>query len=120
MEYFNYNSTYFYECDFFNNTATSVIYTVSVHDALPIWEQTWKGVLAPLPSGSGNNGSGGGGGNGGLSTGVKARSEEHTSELQSHHDLVCRLLLEQKKKTNRQPVQHQNIKYQYTRTTERS
>src|SRR6266540_6014174 len=29
-----------------------------------------------------------------------ARSEEHTSELQSHHDLVCRLLLEKKKKTN--------------------
>ena len=38
----------------------------------PTWEQTWKGVLAPLPNGSGNNGSGGGGGNGGLSTGVKA------------------------------------------------
>src|SRR5437667_7481090 len=30
--------------------------------------------------------------------GKKARSEEHTSELQSHHDLVCRLLLEKKKK----------------------
>src|SRR5437773_1728323 len=30
----------------------------------------------------------------------KARSEEHTSELQSHHDLVCRLLLEKKKKMN--------------------
>src|SRR5437667_3158402 len=32
--------------------------------------------------------------------GVKNRSEEHTSELQSHHDLVCRLLLEKKKKKN--------------------
>src|SRR5947207_11750376 len=32
--------------------------------------------------------------------GVKERSEEHTSELQSHSDLVCRLLLEKKKKTN--------------------
>jgi len=31
-----------------------------------------------------------------------ARSEEHTSELQSHHDLVCRLLLEKKKKTSNQ------------------
>src|SRR5437773_7307043 len=34
-----------------------------------------------------------------LATVVAARSEEHTSELQSHHDLVCRLLLEKKKKT---------------------
>jgi len=33
---------------------------------------------------------------------VVARSEEHTSELQSHHDLVCRLLLEKKKKNNTQ------------------
>src|SRR5437773_9740544 len=33
-----------------------------------------------------------------LSMRMKKRSEEHTSELQSHHDLVCRLLLEKKKK----------------------
>src|SRR5437667_713062 len=33
---------------------------------------------------------------------VPARSEEHTSELQSHHDLVCRLLLEKKKKTKKE------------------
>src|SRR5437773_9757842 len=33
--------------------------------------------------------------------GVTERSEEHTSELQSHHDLVCRLLLEKKKKNNK-------------------
>src|SRR5438034_4592784 len=38
---------------------------------------------------------------------VAERSEEHTSELQSHSDLVCRLLLEKKKKdTQQQPVQH--------------
>src|SRR5437773_9615769 len=40
------------------------------------------------------------------------RSEEHTSELQSHHDLVCRLLLEKKKKKqSRQPscIQHSNV-----------
>src|SRR5437667_2202893 len=36
----------------------------------------------------------------------EARSEEHTSELQSHHDLVCRLLLEKKKKTKRHPTDH--------------
>ena len=34
------------------------------------------------------------------------RSEEHTSELQSHHDLVCRLLLEKKKKKNTTPTRH--------------
>src|SRR5437773_3100467 len=37
------------------------------------------------------------------------RSEEHTSELQSHHDLVCRLLLEKKKKTNRTEYTTNNI-----------
>src|SRR6266540_6124902 len=39
---------------------------------------------------------------GGSATVVTPRSEEHTSELQSHHDLVCRLLLEKKKKKNKQ------------------
>src|SRR5215468_12479467 len=67
---------------FFNDTATTEIYTLSLHDALPIsracrwsrtatWSRSWC-----------------------------VRSEEHTSELQSHHDLVCRLLLEKKKKKN--------------------
>src|SRR5437667_5428992 len=37
------------------------------------------------------------------------RSEEHTSELQSHHDLVCRLLLEKKKKKNIKIIKLQNI-----------
>src|SRR6266536_6349990 len=72
---------------FFNDTATTEIYTLSLHDALPIrsarrthipssvdggrcFQEWW-----PMPS----------------------RSEEHTSELQSRVDLVCRLLLEKKK-----------------------
>src|SRR6266699_6840420 len=66
---------------FFNDTATTEIYTLSLHDALPI-------------SGSA------------AQTGCAAwcwwrpgrRSEEHTSELQSRPQLVCRLLLEKKKK----------------------
>src|SRR5437667_1361289 len=43
-----------------------------------------------------------------LCASVKARSEEHTSELQSHHDLVCRLLLEKKKqhRSARQATKH--------------
>src|SRR5437773_6561636 len=39
---------------------------------------------------------------------LPARSEEHTSELQSHHDLVCRLLLEKKKKNKHKNTPHKN------------
>src|SRR5260370_30617069 len=76
---------------FFNDTATTEIYTLSLHDALPICGPPW---LSPrrdelvshgrLP--------------GRMQPGRAARSEEHTSELQSHLNLVCRLLLEKKKK----------------------
>src|SRR5256885_12568326 len=74
---------------FFNDTATTEIYTLSLHDALPIWSSglnrtnawvtrcprlSWRGIAA-----------------------VRKRSEEHTSELQSPCNLVCRLLLEKKK-----------------------
>src|SRR5256885_5596366 len=77
---------------FFNDTATTEIYTLSLHDALPIYggkerkgggsEKEAKG-LAPLPPGS-------------VQAGARVRSEEHTSELQSPCNLVCRLLLEKK------------------------
>src|SRR5438552_12351973 len=82
---------------FFNDTATSDIYTLSLHDALPICSSAWamcvcawllKNPLSPpwprLVA---------------VSTTNFARSEEHTSELQSPDHLVCRLLLEKKKKT---------------------
>src|SRR5258708_22608503 len=68
---------------FFNDTATTEIYTLSLHDALPIcrtrWRRTpWRSApAAPCRP---------------------CRSEEHTSELQSPDHLVCRLLLEKKKK----------------------
>src|SRR2546427_374115 len=73
---------------FFNDTATTEIYTLSLHDALPIWRpwpwraarSRWKAACwtcrPPWPA---------------------WRSEEHTSELQSQSNLVCRLLLEKKK-----------------------
>src|SRR3972149_12012904 len=70
---------------FFNDTATTEIYTLSLHDALPIWGllEGAKGVqLAAL----------------GLKNWRQKRSEEHTSELQSQSNLVCRLLLAKKKK----------------------
>src|SRR5207344_3587216 len=68
---------------FFNDTATTEIYTLSLHDALPIYGQLPDRGVAnrrwDRPR-------------------ADPRSEEHTSELQSRPHLVCRLLLEKKKK----------------------
>src|SRR5687767_995279 len=77
-------------CFFFNDTATTEIYTLSLHDALPIlsWNGTESISCCPATA---------------MPTSVPgsctavARSEEHTSELQSLAYLVCRLLLEKKK-----------------------
>src|SRR3712207_9184427 len=94
-----------YSCDtllffffFFNDTATTEIYTLSLHDALPISmvdialissaSQSSAGMLnwkIAVPSFC-------------ASSYTPCRSEEHTSELQSRQYLVCRLLLEKKKK----------------------
>src|SRR2546425_5172888 len=74
---------------FFNDTATTEIYTLSLHDALPICSPRCAGSPAPSsPAGS----------VGGPTRAARVRSEEHTSELQSLAYLVCRLLLEKKKK----------------------
>src|SRR2546430_8483134 len=100
---------------FFNDTATTEIYTLSLHDALPIskfpvdasprvcrWKQTrrfrWPGNSSAAPASRGP-----------WACIIFAtppswraaefRSEEHTSELQSQSNLVCRLLLEKKNKT---------------------
>src|SRR5438874_7240579 len=96
----------------FTATATTEIYTLSLHDALPIFQQC---LLRPLSapynwprmlSGPGRRLSGRRStlplrGYGVLGTSLLSyhhcRSEEHTSELQSRRDLVCRLLLEKKK-----------------------
>src|SRR4051795_13784464 len=69
---------------FFNDTATTEIYTLSLHDALPICPRSpTPDARSAAPRNAGRR---------------IIRSEEHTSELQSHSHLVCRLLLE--KKTN--------------------
>src|SRR5437867_9512817 len=80
---------------FFNATPTTEIYTLSLHDALPIFPRLrlssrdcHHGVQQTLPRKPFAQGRPHGDGN---------RSEEHTSELQSPYDLVCRLLLEKKK-----------------------
>src|SRR2546425_6107822 len=76
---------------FFNDTATTEIYTLSLHDALPISYDA-RAILNPdviIPSPAWRP----------LADLKVGRSEEHTSELQSLAYLVCRLLLEKKKKT---------------------
>src|SRR3712207_8539824 len=91
---------------FFNDTATTEIYTLSLHDALPIFDHPIDppagaaraaGVAADAGAGAGRVAAR-------VAAGVSAeppdqphRSEEHTSELQSRQYLVCRLLLEKKK-----------------------
>src|SRR5438094_7649591 len=72
---------------FFTYTANTEIYTLSLHDALPI---SW-------PSTSGSRRSASRSRSPRSSSRAWPRSEEHTSELQSPYDLVCRLLLEKKK-----------------------
>src|SRR6266700_8367350 len=71
---------------FFNDTATTEIYTLSLHDALPISPRR-KRASSRATSSTACRCSG-------------PRSEEHTSELQSRENLVCRLLLEKKKKNS--------------------
>src|SRR5438876_4719803 len=77
---------------FFNDTATTEIYTLSLHDALPI---SCRQHL-PSPSGSPRRPR--------RRPPQPRRSEEHTSELQSPVHLVCRLLLEKKKTTRPAPA----------------
>src|SRR2546430_12627070 len=77
---------------FFNDTATTEIYTLSLHDALPISPipaSAWSDTACPVADPGSSAG--------GRSRPAAVRSEEHTSELQSQSNLVCRLLLEKKK-----------------------
>src|SRR5260370_37955707 len=85
---------------FFNDTATTEIYTLSLHDALPIL------VAVPMPKAANVITSAPNDADNRLTRiivssylnpAIVSRSEEHTSELQSHLNLVCRLLLEKKK-----------------------
>src|SRR3989442_9955321 len=78
---------------FFNDTATTEIYTLSLHDALPIFKSMRGEELDEAFAGF----SGVYGDRHKLRRTLQKRSEEHTSELQSRPHLVCRLLLEKKK-----------------------
>src|SRR5256885_12306191 len=97
---------------FFNDTATTEIYTLSLHDALPIsagapvylrcradgpGQADLHASVEPMPRI------------------LRRRSEEHTSELQSPCNLVCRLLLE-KKKTQRIVLRHSSTNHLHSNT----
>src|SRR5437588_7909084 len=90
---------FFFFFFFFNDTATTEIYTLSLHDALPIslealrYECVIDQVLGDHDVRH-----------------RRERSEEHTSELQSHSDLVCRLLLEKKKKKQKTQIEQETNK----------
>src|SRR5947207_11097860 len=104
---------------FSHDTAPTEIYTLSLHDALPIWPELDRHLLTVgrglvrqrklrhdvellvdveqlVAEGGEHDAADIGAADAGV------RSEEHTSELQSHSDLVCRLLLEKKKTKNRE------------------
>src|SRR5260370_41765196 len=89
---------------FFNDTATTEIYTLSLHDALPICGDAAGELAGGRPCSDTQPGTARRRGQvchaKGNAPGPRGafRSEEHTSELQSHLNLVCRLLLEKKKK----------------------
>src|SRR2546430_17576525 len=91
--------TLFFLFFFFNDTATTEIYTLSLHDALPISACSAARLPAShcslAPSSLRAESS-----IGASRSKIYRRSEEHTSELQSQSNLVCRLLLEKKKKKN--------------------
>src|SRR2546427_121956 len=80
---------------FFNDTATTEIYTLSLHDALPI-SRCWAFASPGWDSVEPDN----------CHDSPTSRSEEHTSELQSQSNLVCRLLLEKKKKNKNTRLLH--------------
>src|SRR5256885_9850912 len=92
---------------FFNDTATTEIYTLSLHDALPIYRDHGRGQPGQAARAAAAVQGVARGGQHCAGHAAADRSEEHTSELQSPCNLVCRLLLEKKK-----PSAHsQRLKY---------
>src|SRR2546430_9992472 len=95
---------------FFNDTATTEIYTLSLHDALPISFVVSHARKRPILLGSSPKDTTPLAG--GQKTPSATRSEEHTSELQSQSNIVCRLLLE-KKKSDRTSINESNKRSLY-------
>src|SRR5205085_10936147 len=93
---------------FFNDPAPTELYTLSLHDALPILKRSCRRVTEPprgnqscaSPAGAKRNPRG----RMPITVYGASRSEEHTSELQSQSNLVCRLLLEKKKNERQEQI----------------
>src|SRR5471030_3522921 len=94
---------FFFLFFFFNDTATTEIYTLSLHDALPILNAKKWAVTHKIDSK--------------FAADIE-RSEEHTSELQSLRHLVCRLLLEKKKKHINTTIQKKKKKTKTNKHTQ--
>src|SRR6476620_12799282 len=94
---------------FFNDTATTEIYTLSLHDALPISCVASRRGRPPRPACPRTSVA-----STAAASPPSRRSEEHTSELQSRQYLVCRLLLEKKKKPNNKTKPTKNKQKQNT------
>src|SRR5438477_6205229 len=94
---------------FFNDTATPEIYTLSLHDALPIFPGRRAAIAFSKSATPWSRSTP-------FSTLATGRSEEHTSELQSHVNLVCRLLLEKKKYNATVPRRHAGLVHVVLRT----
>src|SRR5436309_12399122 len=96
---------------FFNDSATTEIYTLSLHDALPIFSTAlWADDADRRVEREGRCGLVRRGirvGKASTDDAARTRSAEYTSELQSRENLVCRLLLEKKKKKNQKIYKHQ-------------
>src|SRR6476619_8618121 len=92
---------------FFNDTATTEIYTLSLHDALPTSRPNGIRDAGSLALAVGDIPA---------ARALLARSEEHTSELQSLTKLVCRLLLEKKKKKKNSHINNTKTKQTTNKT----
>src|SRR5438045_6954388 len=97
---------FFSSCFFFIAPPTTEIYTLSLHDALPILDRRARAdrrqrgaPVVPRVRAAART------------RGTTGRSEEHTSELQSLRHLVCRLLLEKKKKKKKDKQDYKQKKY---------
>src|SRR2546430_12159362 len=105
----NYINALFFFFFFFNDTATTEIYTLSLHDALPIlFKSVFQYGTAPIGGRKEQH----------PPRAAVYRSEEHTSELQSQSNLVCRLLLEKKKINSSNVVFTAHLTHVYTRVRE--
>src|SRR5206468_6977082 len=100
------SSAFYTSFFFFNDPPPTEIYTLSLHDALPIFGSIGENCYSKVTNPQFRR--------------FVTRSEEHTSELQSRSDLVCRLLLEKKKTNNVRGLRHRSTEEVFANIYQRS